>query len=77
MNNATSTRLQRISLTLAAATVATGTVLVGSPAMATTDLSSGGGSVSRSGSTFDIADYIADRKADWAQDRVDHFWLYR
>ena len=76
MNNAIATRLQRTCLSAVAATIVTGVVLVGSPATATTDVTSGG-FTARSAAPFDIASYIAHRKAHWAQDRVDRPWLYR
>jgi hypothetical protein len=70
------TRIQRICLTAAAAGLMSGSVLVCSSATATTDLASGG-STSSPTSALDIAVYIAQRKMDWAQDRVDRAWLYR
>jgi hypothetical protein len=76
MNIATATRLQRTCLSAVAAMIVTGVVLVASPATATTDVTSGGFTAQGSG-PLDIADYIAHRKALWAQDRVDHPWLYR
>ena len=76
MNSTTATRLQRTCLSAVAATIVTGVVVAGSPATATTDVTSGG-STARGAAPFDIGNYIAHRKALWAQDRVDHPWLYR
>jgi hypothetical protein len=76
MHTATHARIQRICLTAAAAGMMSGAVLICPPATATTVLPSGGCASSTS-SELDVADFIAQRKMAWAQDRVDRAWLYR
>ena len=69
MNNATATRLPAhpVSPPSRPRSPVTGVVLVASPATATTDVPSGGVTAQGSGS-FDIANYVAHRKALWAQE---------
>jgi hypothetical protein len=79
MTSSKSTSRRRTALALASAVLASGTVLVGSPASARTHTLSDRDASAHYGRyvDLDIAYIVMLRKVAAAQDRVDRAWLYQ